>query len=82
MAKNGILPARVEMFGPGGLAQLDQLQVPPAFRLRIDSLRELVDHYDYEVAGLEREIHGSRMARSAGYLRQSGTSCISRSRRA
>jgi transposase len=58
MAKNGVLPARVEMFGPGGLAQLDQLQVPPAFRLRIESLRELVDHYDYEVARLEREIHG------------------------
>jgi hypothetical protein len=28
MAKNGILPARVEMFGPGGQAQLDGLDVP------------------------------------------------------
>ncbi|MGD0322095.1 MAG: IS110 family transposase [Acidimicrobiales bacterium] len=57
MAKNGILPARVEMFGPGGQAQLDSLDVPMNFTIRIESLRDLVEIYDREVAMLEREIH-------------------------
>jgi hypothetical protein len=28
MAKNGILPCRLDMFGPGGSAQLDVLELP------------------------------------------------------
>jgi len=45
MAKNGILPARVEMFGPGGQAQLDAIGVdlPMNFTIRIESLRDLVE---------------------------------------
>lgn len=59
MAKNGILPARVEMFGPGGQAQLDAiaLELPRSFTIRIESLRDLVEIYDREVAMLEGEIH-------------------------
>jgi transposase len=59
MAKNGVLPARVEMFGPGGQAQLDALaeDLPMNFVIRLQSLRDLVEHYDAEVTMLEREIH-------------------------
>jgi transposase len=59
MAKNGILPARVEMFGPGGQAQLDALGLvlPRNFVTRIESLRDLVEVYDREVDMLEAEIH-------------------------
>jgi transposase len=57
MAKNGVLPSRLDMFGPGGTAQLDALDLPAAFTARIDSLRRLVDVFDGEVATFERQIH-------------------------
>jgi len=68
MAKNGILPARVEMFGPGGQAQLDAIGVdlPMNFTIRIESLGDLVEIYDREVAMLEREIH-RQLKDHAGY---------------
>jgi transposase len=68
MAKNGILPARVEMFGPGGQAQLDDIarDLPKNFTIRIESLRDLVEHYDREVSMLEREIH-LQLKDDAGY---------------
>jgi transposase len=59
MAKNGILPSRFDMFGPGGQAQLDAIgrDVAMNFTIRLESLRDLVELYDREVAMLEREIH-------------------------
>jgi transposase len=66
MAKNGVLPARVEMFGPGGQAQLDSLEIPTSFMARIDSLRELIDLYDREVATFERATH-QQLKDDAGY---------------
>jgi transposase len=66
MAKNGILPARVEMFGPGGQAQLDALDVPMSYTIRIESLRDLIEIYDREVTMLEREIH-QHLKNDTGY---------------
>ena len=66
MAKNGVLPTRVEMFGPGGQAQLDALEVPLNFALRIESLRYLVGLFDQEVVMLEGEIH-RQLKDHAGY---------------
>src|SRR5205807_1910130 len=57
MAKNGVLPARVEMWGPGGTAQLDALELPMAHATRLDSLRRMIDIYDREVAKFDRLIH-------------------------
>lgn len=59
MAKNGVLPTRVEMFGPGGQAQLDALglELPRNFVIRIESLRDLVEIFEREVDKLEAEIH-------------------------
>jgi transposase len=57
MAKEGILPTRGDMFGPGGQAQLDSMDVAINYRIRIESLRDLIEHYDREVQVLEREIH-------------------------
>src|SRR5438477_5083294 len=57
MAKNGVLPARLDMFGPGGTAQLDALQLPDAYMSRIASLRRLVEIFDGEVSALDRQIH-------------------------
>ncbi len=57
MAKNGILPRRGDMWGPGGNAQLDSLELPDAYLNRIAVLRDLVDALDREIVFLDRDIH-------------------------
>ena len=57
MANNGVLPSRWDMFGLGGSAQLDALDLPAAYMLRSGSLRRLVKVLDREVERFEREIH-------------------------
>jgi transposase len=57
MAKHGILPARLDIFGPGGTAQLDLLRLPSGYANRIESLRDLIIFFDREVTMIEREIH-------------------------
>jgi transposase len=57
MAKEGALPGLLDMFGPGGNVQLDALELEPAYTNRIESLRDLIEHYDREVALFERLIH-------------------------
>src|SRR5579864_5491620 len=49
MGKHGVLPARVDMFGPGGNAQLDGLELPMGYSLRLESLRDLIISYDREI---------------------------------
>ena len=66
MAKNGILPARVAMWGPGGQAQLDSLELGGAYELRLESLRDLIDYYDREIGMVERRIH-LQLKDDAGY---------------
>jgi transposase len=66
MAKHAILPARSDLFGPGGNEQLDALVLPDPYRARIASLRELIDHYDQEVTALEHLIH-QRFKDDPGY---------------
>ena len=66
MAKNGILPARGYMWGPGGGAQLDALELPMAYTLRLESLRDLLAYYDREIAMLNRRIH-RELEGDAGY---------------
>jgi transposase len=57
MAKEGVLPGVLDMFGPGGNVQLDALELAPAYTNRIESLRDLIERYDREVAMFERLIH-------------------------
>jgi transposase len=57
MAKQGVLPPFAEMFGPAGQRFLDQVPFDRAYALRVESLRELVDAFDKEVAIFEREVH-------------------------
>lgn len=57
MAKEGILPSRCDMFGPGGQEQLSSMEVADNYRTRVESLRDLIELYDREIAMLEREIH-------------------------
>jgi transposase len=61
MAKNGVLPARNDMFGPGGRAQLAALELPGAYMTRITSIQRLVEVLSTERraldAQLRRELH-------------------------
>src|SRR5207245_2685724 len=66
MAKNGVLPARGDMWGVGGAAQLDGLELPDAYTNRIEVLRELVAIYDREITVLDRDIH-IRLSGDRGY---------------
>src|SRR5262245_18997199 len=56
MAKNGVLPARNDMFGPGGRAQLAALDVPAAYRTRIESIQRHVDVLTSERRALDRQL--------------------------
>jgi transposase len=56
MGKHGVLPTRCDMFGRGGNAQLDALEFPEAYMVRLDSLRDLIEIYNREIDQLDRRI--------------------------
>ena len=66
MAKEGVLPALDDMFGPGGQRLLDEMELADAYLTRVTSLRELIEVYDRQVASLERQIH-QRLRHDRGY---------------
>jgi transposase len=66
MGKHGVLPARVDMFGPGGTAQLDALDLSAGYGLRLESLRDLIGYYDRDIAIVDRAIR-ERLADHQGY---------------
>jgi len=57
MAKEGVLPQRDDMFGPGGNRQLDAMDLGRNYAIRVRSLREFIAVYDREIKMLERDIH-------------------------
>jgi transposase len=57
MAKEGVLPGVTDMFGPAGQRLLDEMELAHAYVIRVESLRDLIEVYDREVAMLERRIH-------------------------
>jgi len=62
MAKNGILPVVGELWGPTGQAQLDRLELPEAYAMRLDSLRNLLHVYERSIAELDAHIHAQLKA--------------------
>jgi transposase len=55
LAKEGILgPA--EMWGPSGTKFLNEVPLADAYAVKVESLRDLIEIYDREVAMLERKI--------------------------
>ena len=57
MAKNGILPVVGDLWGPTGTAQLDGLELPLAYTVRIESLRDLLELYEREIVMLDGFLH-------------------------
>jgi transposase len=66
MAKEGVLPTVVDMFGPAGQVQLDEMGLAESYTIRVESLRDLIEIYDREIVMLEREIH-HRLRHDRGY---------------
>jgi transposase len=66
MAKNGILPVVGELWGPIGQAQLDGLDLPEAYALRLDSLRQLLAHHEREITKIDAQLH-HRLKGDPGY---------------
>ena len=66
MAKEGVLPTVTDMFGPRGNVQLDAMPLGDAYTVRVESLQDLIEIYDREVAMLERHIR-QRVRSDPGY---------------
>ena len=56
MAKHGYLPELDDMFGPGGQVLLDKMSFEGVYGLRVESLRDLLEVYNRELAMVEREM--------------------------
>jgi transposase len=54
------------LFGPTGQVLLDDMDLPGPYGLRVESLRDLLDVFERELAMLEREIH-RELKDHAGY---------------
>ncbi|MDP9421209.1 MAG: IS110 family transposase [Actinomycetota bacterium] len=57
LAKHGLHPPVNDLWGPTGTVYLDELDLPHAYTVRIESLRDLVGDLVREIDMLEREIH-------------------------
>jgi transposase len=67
LAKHCLRPPVNELWGVAGPQWLDTLQLPDAYTIRIESLRDLVGAVDREVTMLERTIH-TRLKNDRGYV--------------
>jgi len=56
LAKEGVIPP-AELWGPGGGRFLDQVALGGAYTIKVESLRDLIELYDREVAMVAGEIH-------------------------
>jgi len=66
LAKHGLHPPLNDLWGPGGRAYLDTLTLDDGYHIRVDSLRDLVEHCSRDVAMLERVTY-RHLANHAGY---------------
>ena len=66
LAKHGLRPPVNDLWGTGGSAYLDAVELADAYINRIESLRDLVALFDREIAMLEGVIH-QRLCRDPGY---------------
>src|SRR6266571_1527891 len=57
MAKEGVLPERLDVFCAAGQRQLDTMELGRNYAIRVRSLRDLIDVYDREIKMLERDLH-------------------------
>lgn len=66
LGKEGVIPTLSTLWGPAGDGYLTEIALREPYRYKTDSLRELIDHYDAEVARLDPMIH-HRLSDHPGY---------------
>jgi transposase len=67
LAKCGIRVVMSDLFGLEGNALLDSVALPGPYRARVDSLRRLIEHLEFEIEVFTKLSRG-RLARDPGYL--------------
>jgi len=55
LAKEGVAVPMTDLFGVGGQRLLDEVKLGRAYRIRVESLRDLIELCDREIAILEKE---------------------------
>ena len=55
LAKEGVAVPMSDLFGVGGQRLLDEIELAHAYRVRVESLRDLIEVCDREIAMLEKE---------------------------
>jgi transposase len=66
VAKHGLRPPVADLWGPGGTAYLNSLELPDAYHIKVESLRDLVAGANREIETLEGVIH-RRLVDDPGY---------------
>jgi transposase len=66
LAKEGVRVPMADLFGRRGLELLDEVQLARPYRMRVASLLDLIDAFDFEVETLRQEI-AARLRRHRGY---------------
>jgi transposase len=66
LAKEGVAVPMSDLFGRAGRQLLDELRLATAYRMRVDSLLELIDAYDHEVSFFTDAIR-ARLRHHPGY---------------
>jgi len=55
LAKEGVAVPMTDLFGVGGQVLLDEVHLGDAYRVRVESLRDLIEHVTREIAMLEKQ---------------------------
>jgi transposase len=55
LAKEGVAVPMTDLFGVGGQRLLDEVHLGDAYRVRVESLRDLIEHVTREIAMLEKQ---------------------------
>src|SRR5664280_2075827 len=55
LAKEGVAVPMTDLFGVGGQLLLDEVELGKAYRIRVESLRDLIESCNREIAMLEKE---------------------------
>ena len=56
LAKEGVNVPMSDLFGVAGQLLLDKIQLADAYRIRVESLRDLIEHLDREIAMVEKQV--------------------------
>jgi transposase len=66
LGKEGVIPALSGLWGPAGAVFLDELGLGDPYQWKVDSIRDLIDHYNSEIGRMDPLIH-DRLRDHPGY---------------